>query len=87
MDLNVHDEELLKLQKRKSIPSVVIQEFVGEDDAHADEDCEDPDAKVKTHHRIDDVSILFIFCISLSYPVKFITILKYMYILHFSSDR
>lgn len=49
---------MLKLQKRKSIPSVVIQEFVGDDDKQADEDCEDADAKVKTHHRIDDFGSL-----------------------------
>lgn len=55
------DQELLQLQKRKSTPKVVIEEFVA---AYSDEDedcddCADADKKphkVKTHYEIDDVS-------------------------------
>lgn len=55
-----HDQELLQLQKRKSTPKVVIEEFV--QDMDAEEDCPNAEAegkkphKIKTHYEIDDVS-------------------------------
>ena len=59
-----HDQELLQLQKRKSTPKVVIEEFVTDlDDEDAEMDCPNAEAegkkphKIKTHYEIDDVSI------------------------------
>ena len=55
-----HDQELLQLQKRKSTPKVVIEEFV--QDMDAEEECPNAEAegkkphKIKTHYEIDDVS-------------------------------
>lgn len=55
-----HDQELLQLQKRKSTPKVVIEEFV--QDMDAEDDCPYAEAegkkphKIKTHYEIDDVS-------------------------------
>ena len=57
-----NDQELLQLQKRKSTPKVVIEEFVQGVDS--DEDCPDYEAegkkphKIKTHYEIDDVSTI-----------------------------
>lgn len=48
------DQELLQLQRRKSMPRVVIEEFVP-DETQA-EDVGAPH-KVMTHHEIDDVSL------------------------------
>ena len=49
------DDELLQLQKRKSTPKVVIQEFM---DMSSDEDdlIDSPARNEKTHIEIDDVS-------------------------------
>ena len=64
------DQDLLQLQKRKSTPKVVIEEFVQgassdeEEDEPANKE-EEPEQKgkklhkTKTHYEIDDVSILF----------------------------
>ena len=41
------DQELLKFQKQKSMPRVVIEEFVQEDMS---------DLTIKTHYEIDNVS-------------------------------
>ena len=35
------DQELLQIQRRKSTPKVVIQEFVGDDDSGEDDVIED----------------------------------------------
>jgi hypothetical protein len=55
------DQELLNLQKRKSVPTVMIQEFIKNDgdissDEEADGDQAPKDYKIKTHHEIQDVS-------------------------------
>lgn len=40
-----YDEELLELQKRKSVPAFVISEFVGADSEDSDEDNKNDDPK------------------------------------------
>ena len=65
------DQELLQIQRRKSTPKVVIQEFVGDDDSGEDDVIEDSKKaeenqvamqdknkphKIKTHFEIDNVS-------------------------------
>ena len=66
------DQELLQIQRRKSTPKVLIQEFVGDDDSGEDDVIEDSKKaeenqvtmqdknkphKIKTHFEIDNVSI------------------------------
>ena len=53
------DQELLQLQRRKSMPKVVIEEFVPAEDEEGQQE-ENTPHKVKTHHEIDDVSNLTI---------------------------
>ena len=36
-----HDQELLQIQRRKSTPKVVIEEYVADDDDDADKDATD----------------------------------------------
>lgn len=65
------DQELLQIQRRKSTPKVLIQEFVGDDDSGEDDVIEDSKKaeenqvtmqdknkphKIKTHFEIDNVS-------------------------------
>lgn len=52
------DQELLQIQRRKSTPKVVIEEFVPASDEEMDDEAESPSKahKVKTHYEIDDVS-------------------------------
>ena len=54
------DEELLQLQRRKSMPKVVVEEFVPAEDGEGEEgeDAQNTPHKVKTHHEIDDFSKL-----------------------------
>lgn len=51
------DHELLQLQRRKSMPKVVIEEFVPDETQEEDKNQAGTPAKVMTHHEIDDVSI------------------------------
>jgi hypothetical protein len=63
-DVMDDDHELLQLQKRKSTPKVVIEEFVNVGSDDEGEECTTCPAgktdgrqhKVKTHYEIDDVS-------------------------------
>ena len=52
------DHELLQLQRRKSMPKVVIEEFVPDETQEEDKDQAGTPHKVITHHEVDDVSIL-----------------------------
>lgn len=54
-DMPQVDNDLLALQKRKSVPTVCITEFVSDDVEVSDEEVDAPGEK--THHRIEDVSI------------------------------
>ena len=52
------DHELLQIQRRKSMPKVVIEEFVHDESQNEVEDVDKLGTphKVMTHHEIDDVS-------------------------------
>ena len=54
-DMPQVDTDLLALQKRKSVPTVCITEFVDDDVEVSDE--EEAACGEKCHHRIEDVSI------------------------------
>ena len=59
-DIQPHDEELLKIQKKKSMPRVTITEFVQEDDDDMKSPEDKKEAKEVLHVDVENVSNIVI---------------------------